>query len=369
MSLINPSGDTNSPIWIILSEPYANDATDGIILSGGYGYAFKKTWRLSGINITPYITCLRPCLGATYNTDARINMMLGELNQHKPPFIIAMGDEVLNALSDETRQVKRGKDTLSALNKWSGSLLVSKYLNYPHYMLGTYPPDYVTRNWDYHEIQAFIDFGRLREEQLYFRANGVHQPLPQRNIMVAPDYGGLISYLDYCIHQPLVSIDLETIRPKKGTHYHDIKHPGYPMTTAIAPSEREGMSFCFWDYTPEQAVIIFRLYQRLLLETPQVGQNYYNFDVRVHRLLGLNTNLTKCYDTLIRHHILWPGLPHDLAFMTKQYTRMPYYKDEAQGFNWKYKSKIMRYNALDSCVTYEIYKAQEDEFSAKPHLK
>jgi len=38
-------------------------------------------------------------------------------------------------------------------------------------------------------------------------------------------------------------------------------------------------------------------------------------------------------DTLLAHHTLYPQLPHDLGYLTAQYTTHPYYKGE--GDYWK----------------------------------
>jgi hypothetical protein len=98
----------------------------------------------------------------------------------------------------------------------------------------------------------------------------------------------------------------------------------------------------------------------------QLGQNYTTFDAHWLRALGFSVNLSLVHDTLIRHHILWPGLRHKLEFQTLQYTRQPYYKEE--GHSWTPKAgidKLMRYNCLDTLVTYEIYNEQQKEFTER----
>ena len=95
----------------------------------------------------------------------------------------------------------------------------------------------------------------------------------------------------------------------------------------------------------------------------QIGQNWTSFDSHWLRALGFRVNLSLCEDTLIRHHILWPGLRHKLEFQTMQYTREPFYKWEGKG--WSLRDglgQLMKYNAKDAAVTYEIYEEQEKEF-------
>jgi len=102
---------------------------------------------------------------------------------------------------------------------------------------------------------------------------------------------------------------------------------------------------------------------------PQLGQNFFNFDLFRYEALGFDIPTKNCQDTLIRHHILWPELPHKLQFLTRQYTRQPYYKDEGKMWNMKDMRQLRRYNCLDVCVTMEVYLQQELEFNERPYLK
>lgn len=365
MSLIKNFGPENNPIWIILDEPYSTDAGEGIILSGGYGYNFKKIWKLASMSLNDiHVMSLMPCIGASYNIDSRLSNLLIALDLYKPTIIVPLSDRVLNYLVPHTTQAKENN---SSLGKWAGSLLTSKYLSYPHYIIGSHPPDFVTRNWDYNEIQAFIDFGHVREEFHYWKQNGRLNPLPQRNLLVEPVFNDVIAYLNSCLLLPFVSVDIETIRPKKDSTYWHI-NPGYPYTIAIAKSPWDAISFSLWDYTETQCLMIWRILDELLSKVPQIGQNYFLFDSHYLEAIGFRILLQQCRDTLIRHHILWPSLRHALHFQTRQYTREPYYKDEGKNFNIKRKKEFMIYNAKDACVTFEIHDAQELEFDERKHL-
>jgi DNA polymerase I-like protein with 3'-5' exonuclease and polymerase domains len=68
------------------------------------------------------------------------------------------------------------------------------------------------------------------------------------------------------------------------------------------------------------------------------------------------------FDTLLAHHTLYPALPHNLGFLTSQYTDHPYYKDD--GKTWKEGGDIdqfWRYNVKDVCITYEVHKRLHKE--------
>jgi hypothetical protein len=375
MSLINNFGPETSPIWVILDSPYDGDSDIdpvtqidklGIILSGGYGYNFKKIWKMGGLSLSDvHIRSNRPCIGASYVKENVLSNLLGDIDKYHPTFIVPLSDEVLNYLIPHTTQAKEKN---SSLGKWAGSLLTSKYISYPHYIIGSQPPDWVTKNWAYNEIQAFIDFGHVREEFEYWTKYGTLNPLPRRNLITQPSYSDLVGYLHDCLNVSMVSVDIETIRPKKGSTYYNI-NCGYPYTIALAKSPKDAISFSFWDYTPEQCVQIWRMLNEILSKVPQIGQNYFLFDSHYLEALGFRICLSSCFDTLIRHHILWPSLKHALHFQTRQYTREPYYKDEGRNFNVKRKTQFMLYNAKDAAVTFEIYEEQEKEFKERPHIR
>ncbi len=68
------------------------------------------------------------------------------------------------------------------------------------------------------------------------------------------------------------------------------------------------------------------------------------------------------FDTMLAHHFLYPGLPHDLGFITAQYTDHPYYKDDGQ--LWREEGDIdafWRYNVTDCCITRMVSEKMEQE--------
>lgn len=58
------------------------------------------------------------------------------------------------------------------------------------------------------------------------------------------------------------------------------------------------------------------------------------------------------FDTLLAHHTLYPAFPHNLGFLTTQYTNHPFYKDEKD--EWRHVgdiNKFWEYNVKDCCLT------------------
>lgn len=73
---------------------------------------------------------------------------------------------------------------------------------------------------------------------------------------------------------------------------------------------------------------------------------WYKDRLRVHRTW---------FDTMLAHHVLYPTLPHDLGYLTTQYTTHPYYKDDR--LEWREKGDIeifWQYNIKDCCITHEV---------------
>lgn len=62
------------------------------------------------------------------------------------------------------------------------------------------------------------------------------------------------------------------------------------------------------------------------------------------------------FDTLLAHHTLYPRMPHNLGYLTAQYTDHPYYKDE--GKTWREGGNINQfwdYNIKDCCITWAVH--------------
>lgn len=72
------------------------------------------------------------------------------------------------------------------------------------------------------------------------------------------------------------------------------------------------------------------------------------------------------FDTLLAHHTLYPRMPHNLGYLTAQYTDHPYYKDE--GKTWREGSNVNQfwdYNVKDCCITWAVHEALHKELKAQ----
>jgi uracil-DNA glycosylase family 4 len=62
------------------------------------------------------------------------------------------------------------------------------------------------------------------------------------------------------------------------------------------------------------------------------------------------------FDTMLAHHTLYPVLPHNLGYITTQYTTRPFYKNEKD--DWKEGGNIdafWKYNVQDCCNTWSAH--------------
>jgi len=360
--LIHPKGSPSSRIWVICESPLANDEKKGYLFSAGLGYAFHKMMEDAALP-DYYVICRRP---HTDNASA-FNIIENELNHYKPPLIIALG-AAGEFLCEQLKREKKHKSHTTQLNKYAGSLLSSKMLSYPHYIMpmndiGYFMQDYTERN-----VTTYFDLQKLREEYFFWVKTGTIQPLPQRDLHYQEmTIDEILTHFARFSRTSLISVDIETVYPKGDSSFKP--HPGLPITISIADSKSFAISFNMFRDSPCETRILWRELNELLRKVPNLGQNYFNFDTHFLQALGFEINLRNIQDTLIRHHVLWPELPHKLQFQTRQYTREPYYKDEGHHWSFKNLTKLRRYNCLDTAVTYEIWEQQEDEFRERGTLR
>jgi hypothetical protein len=362
---MHPKGSPTSQVWVIVESPYPADKEKGFVFSGGLGYMFDKMMREAGMP-DYYVKARRPEL----DNPNSFSIIENDLNHYKPPIIIPLevaGKHFCTELGKKISK-KTDSETASDIQKYCGSLLNSPLLNYPHYVIPTFLPSTIVQDWSQRDVAISCDLGKACSELDYFRTHGKLQPMPLRELKYEMDFDETLDLLENRFTQScLLSVDIETIYTRKKNTFYP--HPGYPVTIGIADSPSFGVSFnLFW---PERAktIALWKSLAKLLYEIPQLGQNYFNFDTNFLEALGFRIEMEQCKDTLIRHHVLWPELPHKLQFQTRQYTREPYYKDEGKQWSGKDMRSLRRYNCLDVVVTYEIYLEQEKEFEERPWLR
>ena len=361
---IPPRGNPNARVWIIFQSPYKTDEANKTLLSGGMGHVFTKQLTEAGLSLSDCYLCTRR--PDTEDVHSFVNLD-GEIGQYKPPFILVVGD-VAGWFLPELREKQSIETSKGQLEKYAGSLLSSDKFQHPHYIMPLQSPDRCVGDWVERNVTVYFDLQKFRDEWQFWKKNARLRPLPERVLKFHDmDMDELLSHLDRFSGAQVLSADIEN--PTYNSKLYS-PHPGYPFLVGLGDSKDFGISFKLFRDKPSENRILWRKLDELIYNTPVLlGQNIFNYDALHFNTIGFRVPLERTQDTLLRHHILWPELPHKLQFMTRQYTREPYYKDEGHGWTMKFLDKYRRYNALDVCVTREVYDEQEEEFKQKPHLR
>jgi len=365
---VGTRGNTNSRVCILGEAPGEKEDAKGLPFIGPSGYLLDKmlneagfmaneVWFTNPFKTRPPDNKLDRLHELGIPTQLFLNQFFEEIGRYHPTIIISCGKTPTNLLcpfTKPTRVIKKQDEKKDGFGHWRGSLLTSPLLNWPHFVIPMYHPAFVLRQYSEREICIFI-LNRAYEEYTYFRQRKTLQPLPIRNIITSPSFVDACHFLQRCIDSPNpISIDIELLRRK------------VPYTISFATSPQEAISLSFWNYLPNELIILWRMMDEILATKKIVGQNFQSFDSHWLRALGFTVNLENAEDTLVLHHCLWPGLRHKLEFIGMQYTRQPYWKEE--GHSWSPKAgidKLMNYNCLDTMVTYEAYLAMKQELNER----
>jgi uracil-DNA glycosylase len=363
MPFIHTRGVPTSRIWIIFERPFSTDVDKGFMCSGGMGYAIQKMLEEGGLQISDCFICSR-----FPDTDTPLAAISLNMETYKPPLIIAVGQAAAFYLP-ELRSQGAQKTYKTQLNKYVGSLMHCEMLQWDHWMMPFYDPSDLMADWTERNVSTYIDIGKLKDELEYWKQHGTVQPLRSRTLLSHDmDTDEVLSYLDAFRSAPYLSEDIETVYPREKSRFKGV-HPGMPITFGVATSADFGISFNIFRKSPAESRAVWTAFDRLHSGGATIiGQNFFNFDSLFYNMLGLEVDRSRFQDTLLRHHILWPELPHKLQFLTRQYTRQPYYKDEGKGWSLNKLDDLRHYNCLDVTVTYEVFEGQEEEFKQRPHL-
>lgn len=250
-------------------------------------------------------------------------------------YVVALGNFALTALCGKT-----------GITDWRGSVLtvplrdgrlVQVICTFNPAMILREPKTEITFNLDCAKIRRVLD--------------GKHNPKPITTL-TNPHYDQVLDYIrdvrKEAVHGTPVSFDIEMIGQATAC-------------IGFANNAEQAICVAYRDldghkYSVAHEREIRKAIQTLLLD-PQVkliGQNanfdsyylWYNDHIRVQPVW---------FDTMLAHHTLYSTLPHNLGFLTTQYTDHPYYKDELNA--WREDGDVERfweYNGRDCCVTWQV---------------
>ena len=348
------SGDVNSEICIIAEAPGEHEANMKMPLVGGSG---RLLWDiLRGIDITRkdcYVTnVVKKQVSLSTKTDARspvrkpevehweglLDWELDQLPNLK--YILCLGNFALHALTGDT-----------GITKWRGSVFdcnVGRERRTVKVVV-TNNPAHILRNLQM-ELMYRFDLAKLRRVMDgKFKKHRI-------DAIINPSHADAIDYMRMLAddEQP-ISFDIEVIGNETAC-------------VGFANNPNSGMCINFRDDTTnryslsDEHILRLKIQELFHTETKRfIAQNgsfdcgwlWYKDRIHVPKVW---------FDTLLGHHTLYPRMPHNLGYLTAQYTDHPYYKDE--GKTWREGGDIKQfweYNVKDCCITWAVHARIEEE--------
>jgi hypothetical protein len=275
------------------------------------------------------------------------------IDRVKPKLIIGLGNWALWALTDRaTLSTQKGFTLPSGIMSWRGSELQTREINGTQYrFLPTIHPASVLRSWDLRHLVVH-DLKARAANFLSDRKSSWGEPsFPHA---ANPDFervrSQLRAWIDLARASPLaLSVDIETARRAHITCV-GIADGTFAICIPLYWIEPGGSARDRW--TLEEEIEIWLLLKELL-ELPGVeiiGQNFAYDTQFFARMMGINCSVA--FDTMLAHHLCWPGTPKSLDMLASLYLEnYVYWKDESQEWasendhlsNWTYNCKDTRY--------------------------
>ena len=302
-----------------------------------------------------------------------------QIDVMKPKLIIAVGNYALWALTGHSdysiAKDKAGKSTgiraPSGIMRWRGS---QTWLKIPHNsfyrftsirptpVLPIIHPASILRQWD----QRAITVHDLKERVPKVRAGMIGWEKPPRTYLAPPDFDQAKKFLQSILNRaanttlgPLrLAVDIETLSPM-------LVCVGFAPSTTLAMSlpfvkitnagTKDPVQFD--SYWPRWQEKIFITLIRTILTHPNidiVGQNFAYDTQYLEEEFGVIPRLR--YDTMLMHHLLFPGTTKGLDMLSSLYCdHHVYWKDD--GKDWHLNDDLasqLVYNCDDCVKTLEI---------------
>jgi len=297
-------------------------------------------------DITHFIQKTRRGIVTTPAWDAYVKALHVELSMTKANVLIPLGNEALYALTGKW-----------GITKWRGSILECPYV--PNLsgtggrkVIPTIHPAAVLESGIYlynHYITRDLQFA-------YSEADVPDLNLPRRHIRVDPTFVGAERYLKDIIEScALVAFDIEVLRDELSC----IAFARSPTDCMVINFTRSGRP----SFTPTDELHIMRLIARILEDDgiKKVGHNLAFDSSFLYTKYGIKTR--NMGDSMVAFRVMYPDFPYGLDFVTTEYTREPYYKDDGK----KYmrlgtdERSFWLYCGKDACCSMEaLFKIMEE---------
>lgn len=258
-----------------------------------------------------------------------------------PNVVVPLGGHTLSLLAGKWGEMN-----------WRGSILWDEELGCK--IVPTLRPESIMRQFDNVPLVQF-DISKIKEESKTHTFN-----YKKKTLIVGPTFEVVMHELQRMHGVKKVAFDLETTRCTGEGESDNV------IITAIGFSDNKDWAICipltkgeeesYWQ--PEEELAIMQAVKELM-EDESVEKIAHNaqFDCGVFEgVYGIKTIPLK-RDTMCGFHVIYPELPKSLSVVCSIYTNVPYYDDwSGKGDYW-----FWMYNAMDSCVCFEIDGVEEEE--------
>lgn len=256
-----------------------------------------------------------------------------EIEAVQPNLIIALGNAPLSALCG-----------VHGVSKWRGSVLLTRPIGGRRVKcLPTYHPAAILRQWSWRWIATHDLRRALRESQSPDYTQRPEQYLIRPSFDAAMDCLGKIP--NRC---DAVSVDIETSRGRIDCisfAWNKVEAICIPFSQRLAPHS-------YW--TEEEELAIRSAIRETLIRVPVIGQNWAYDQQYIARELGVIAKLRM--DTMLQHHVHFPGMPKSLDFLASLHCEnYTYWKDEGKEVDDSIpEEQRWVYNCKDTTYTFEI---------------
>lgn len=278
----------------------------------------------------------------------------------KPSLIITAGNWPLFALSNHAEVKTTGGYKLpNGAAKWRGSQLYSNPIGGRKYpLLPIIHPTSVLKEQAYRAPTVHD----LRARGARFINGQTKWDPPEHNHVIKPKLWQVQNFLSSILNRladgPLrLSVDLETYRRKwiSVIGIADDRDSFAIPLFFVDRAKGDERTINYWN-TSEEVQIFETL--KLILEHPNVrilGQNFIYDTQWFHRLYNIQAKVS--FDTMVAHHLAYPGTPKALDYLASLYCdHYVYWKDESGDWDNfpEDAERYWLYNAKDIRATYEI---------------
>lgn len=373
----SPNGPSNARIVIVGEAPGEREEAEGRPFIGSAGFELENMLKEAKLNKSDcFLTNV--CMDRPHGND--IKLWISPKRENKDGTEIKYRGKVVKPhIKDECERlyseikavgpnvvIAAGNTPLWALTpydkvgKWRGSILESDAIPGLK-VIPTYHPAAVLRMYDWRFITV-QDYRRAAKESLFPQIKK-----PQWNFDTGNDYRGTTEVLQRLLRlaeggNPLVLVsDVEIKRLEI-------------LCVGIAWSRNDAICIPFygpqpdgtfrdgWHYwAPEEHINIVLLLHKLFLHpnVRLVNQNL-SFDIQ-YFFWRMNMWPRAAFDTMLAHHVMFPGLPKKLDFQASMYCDYyVYWKDDGKFWDKPViYPQLWHYNCLDCVYTYEIMEVQE----------